>query len=68
MEKELKSRRTAILLTPSIHTGMSKIATMKQVSFNEMVNEALAFYISINEKTIAQYDNFFGESEVFPDE
>lgn len=63
MAKELKSRRTAILLTPSIHVAMAKIAIMKKVSFNEIVNQALAFYISMNEKTIARYDNFFGESE-----
>lgn len=63
MKRELKSKRTNLLLTPSIYTDMSKIATMKQVSFNEIVNQALAFYISMNEKTIARYDNFFGESE-----
>lgn len=63
MTKELKSRRTAILLTPTIHVAMAKIATMKKVSFNEIVNQALTLYISMNEKTIARYDNFFGESE-----
>jgi len=59
MEKELKSKRTAILLTPSVHEDMRKIAVINQVSFNEMVNQALEFFVSVNQKSIERYNDFY---------
>ena len=56
---EHKSKRLNLLLKPSIFTGIDKIRTMKRVSFNEAVNQALSEYVAAHADLIARYDETF---------
>ena len=58
---ELKSKRLNLLLKPSIFTGVDKIATMRRVSFNEAVNQALSEYVEAHADLIAKYDDVFND-------
>lgn len=56
---ELKSKRLNLLLKPSIFTGIDKIRTMRRVSFNEAVNQALSEYVEAHKDLIDKYDATF---------
>lgn len=68
MKKEIRSTDVNLLTTQQALVNMKKLATMKNVSLNEMFNTAINFYVSINEKAVAEYDKFFctGDGELFP--
>lgn len=42
---ETKSRRVALLVQPSVFSRLKKIATAKELSVNEAINEAIKLYL-----------------------
>jgi hypothetical protein len=58
--KETKSKRLNLLLQPSIFEDVTKIARMKQTSFNDLVNAILKEYAEREAETVRKFDNVFG--------
>lgn len=56
---ELKSKRVNLLIKPSIYEDTAKIATMKRVSVNELINIALEAYAADHKELITKYDMTF---------
>lgn len=45
---ETKSKRVQLLMQPTLHTQLYRLAKKKKTSFNELVHKALEQYISEN--------------------
>ena len=58
--REAKSKRAQILVRPSVYEIMNKIAAMRRMSFNGLVNDIFEEYIVENEDLVQKYENFFG--------
>lgn len=61
--KETKSKRYNLLLKPSLHGDLEKIATMQRISVNEAVNRALKAYRDTYNGLIDKYDKTFTEGK-----
>lgn len=57
--EEYKTKRVNLLLKPSVHEACNKIAYMSKVSFNDLVNTALAQYAEAHGDLVTKYDNTF---------
>ena len=57
--EETKSKRFNLLLFPSVHEDLQKIATMKQQSANDLVNSLLKDFINENQALIEKYNEAF---------
>lgn len=57
--KEVKSKRLNLLIKPSVHANIKKIATMKQISVNHLVNELLKDVAETEAKLIDKYNDTF---------
>lgn len=58
--KEIKSKRLNVLLKPSIYERIDKIATMKRISVNELLNIVLDDYANNNQDLINKFNETFG--------
>lgn len=58
---ETKSKRYNLLLKPSLHEDLEKIATMQRISVNEAVNRALKAYRDTHSDLIDKFDKTFTE-------
>lgn len=54
--KEAKSKRLNLLLYPSLHTDLEKIAYVKRCSVNDLINSAMRAYVSKHGEDLAKYD------------
>ena len=59
--QEIKSKRAQLVLKYSTWEQAQKIATMRQISFNELVSRLLDDCIAQNGGTIGRYNEVFGE-------
>ena len=59
--EETKSKRLNLLIKPSTHKDIGKIATMQRVSLNELINKVLEDYAASNQDKIEAYNKTFGE-------
>ena len=60
-EKELKTKRLNLLVKPSVHERIEKIAVMQRKSVNELVNNVLEAYAEDKADLVAKYDSTFKE-------
>lgn len=60
-EHEFKSKRFNLLIKPSTHAAIEKIAAMKRESVNNLINKILEAYADDNKALVAKYDETFGE-------
>ena len=58
--KEIKSKRLNVLLKPSIYDRIDKIATMKRMSVNELINIVLDDYGNNNQDLINKFNETLG--------
>lgn len=56
-----KSERLAVLTTLRTKDDLSKIATVRRTSVNNIINEAIFEYIDKHGHDIQRYNDFFGE-------
>lgn len=59
--EETKTKRLNLLMLPSVCENISKIATMKRTSTNDLINSILQNYIEQNQEIIDKYTEVFGE-------
>ena len=59
--EELKSKRLNLLIKPSTHRNMAKIATMQRVSLNELINKVMEDYVAAHTDKVDAYNATFGE-------
>ena len=59
--EETKSKRFNLLIKPSTHKNIGKIATMQRVSTNELINKVLEEYAAAHKDKIEAYNATFGE-------
>lgn len=57
--EETKSKRLNLLIYPSLLDNLKKIATMKQSSVNDLINEVLKEYADQQAETIRRYNETF---------
>lgn len=62
-EVETKSKRLNLLIRPSVHRNIGKIATMQRMSLNELINKVLEDYAADNADKITAYNATFGEED-----
>ena len=62
-QEENKSKRYNLLIYPSLHEDLSKIAAMQRISVNELMNRALEGYRDEHKQLIEKYNQTFGEGE-----
>ena len=62
-EQELKSKRLNLLIRPSVYADIEKIAAMKRVSTNDLINTVLDYYREREAAAIEKYNATFGEGE-----
>jgi len=53
--RELKRKRYNLLLVPSLYGDIEKIAYVQDISANEAINRALAFYLENEKETLEKY-------------
>lgn len=58
---ERKSRRLNLLVQPSVLEDISRIATMRRTSVNDLINSVLKDYAQAEAETLARYVEAFGE-------
>ena len=54
-ENETRSKRLNLLLTPSLHANLTRIAQMERISLNELINGVLKAHEQQNQEAIAAY-------------
>lgn len=62
-EQELKSKRLNLLIRPSVYADIEKIAAMKRVSTNDLINTILDEYREREAAAVEKYNATFGEGE-----
>lgn len=62
-EEETKSKRINILVFPSIHKNISKIAAMKRTSINDLIVSLMRDYVNDNMDIVNKYDEVFGKEK-----
>jgi len=58
---ETKTMRINLIIQPTLHKDMKKLATMQRISINELVTRVLRDYAEANTDTIDRYIKVFGE-------
>ena len=58
-ETETRSKRLNLLIPPSLHKDLSKIATMNKDSINNLIIEVLTTYRDNNKNIIEKYNKVF---------
>jgi len=57
---ENRSKRINMLLTPSLHLNLSKMAAVQLRSLNDLVNTALEAYVEDHQDLLEQYTKIWG--------
>lgn len=57
--KERKSKRLNLLMLPSVLEDLSKVATMRRTSVNDLINTIAKAYVEENRELVKQYDEVF---------
>lgn len=60
-KRETKSKRLNLLIQPSLHEDLLKIAYVQRVSLNELILRAAREYAAQNQDAIRKYNEFTGE-------
>ena len=60
-KKEIKSRRTQLMLRPSAYKHMRMIADMRRTSVNEVINTALEDYAAAHMDEVERYKATWGD-------
>ena len=58
--EETRSKRINMLLTPSLHENLTKIARVEGRSLNDLINVVLKVYEEENEQSIQRYAEIWG--------
>lgn len=58
-EDEKKTRRVSFLLKPPLFDQYQKIAYMRRLSLNEIINQVIAEYVEANQQYVEEYDKVF---------
>ena len=61
--REKKTRRLNLSLQPSTMEAITKIAFMKRISANDLINRVLKQYVKDNPDLLAQYDAIFPKED-----
>ncbi len=61
-KEEKKSHKTSVLLKPSLHENLKKIAHMKQTSTNDLINKMIDSYVNENKEDVEQYNKIFSKN------
>ena len=59
--KETKSKRLNLLLTPSLHSNLLKIARVEGISLNELINVVLEKHAQQNKEVLEKYAEIWGD-------
>ena len=59
--KATRTARVAVLMTPGLKADLEKIAAVRRVSVNTVINDALLEYAINHQYDIDRYNAFFGE-------
>jgi hypothetical protein len=59
--KETKSKRLNLLLTPSLHSNLLKIARVEGISLNELINIVLKKHEQQNQEAINKFTDIWGD-------
>lgn len=60
-KQETKSKRLNLLIQPSLHQELTKIAYVQRVSLNELILRASREYAAAHQDAVRKYDEFTGE-------
>lgn len=61
---ESKSKRLNLLVYPGVYEDLTKVATMKRTSVNDLINTILKDYTEAEADTVKKYDSVFsGEGD-----
>lgn len=58
-KEETKTKRLNLLILPSVHENIDKIAAMKRSSINDLINSILIDYVQENSELINKYNQVF---------
>ena len=58
---ELRDERIGILVSRKTKNDLTKLATVRRCSVNQIINEALNHHLHSYSEEIKRYDDFFGE-------
>ena len=62
-EGEIRSKRLNLLLPPSLHSNLSKIARVEGISLNELINVVLENHTKQNQDAIQKFIEIWGKNE-----
>lgn len=62
--QETKSKKTAIMIQPSVAEAARKVAYMQHDSLNNLINTLLKNHAAEHSDLIAEYDRIFGKDDV----
>lgn len=60
-EREYKTKRLNLMIKPTVHAKIEKIAAMQRRSVNELINTVLEAYAEDKAELVRKYDATFGE-------
>jgi hypothetical protein len=60
-EREIRSKRLNLLLPPSLHSNLTKIARVEGISLNELINIVLGKHEQQNQEAIHKFTEIWGE-------
>ena len=60
-KRETRNKRINMLLTPSLHSNLTKIARVEGHSLNDLVNTVLKAYEQQEQESIEAYEKIWGE-------
>ena len=63
--REYKHKRLNLMIKPSVHENVAKLAAMKRKSVNELINNVLEKYVSDNSDLLAKYDEWVKMNDTF---
>ena len=59
-EREFKAKRLNLMIRPSVHERLVKIAAMKRTSVNDLIDKAMEEYADTNAELVRKYNDTFG--------
>ena len=62
-DEETKTKRLSLLIKPSIYEQFKKVATMKQDSVNNLINNIMENVVEENKDKIELYDQVFKDND-----
>lgn len=59
--KEIKSKRIGIVLTPSLNSDFKKSIFLQRLNVNQVINQLLEQYVQDNQEWIDKYNQMYGD-------